>query len=173
MKEYNRVTNEIHAPKDLIERTKAAVKTEEQRLEKEEKKVVTFRKGIVAAAAILVVAVISIPVVRMGIGQPTGQASEWQENIGTKVMMGQEKEGMKKLERDQTMIEVVANLPIHSEEPEETVELEDVVVKVYLEAGETAIAEFTVGEISYQAIQEQGDIEKLLTDVEAYLKELP
>lgn len=173
MKEYNRVTNEIHAPKDLIERTKAAVKKEELRIEEEKKKTVVFRKGLVAAAAVLAVAVITVPAVRLGIGTQTGEESEWQDEIGGNVMLGQEKDEPGKLERDKTVIEAVTAPVIHTGEPEKSVEIEGVSVEVYLEENSDATADFTVGEIFYHAINKKGNIEKLLEDVEAYLRELP
>ena len=194
MKEYNRVTNEIHAPKNLIERTKKAVREEEQRMEEQQKKTVVFRRGLTAAAAILVVGVLTVPALYIGMGTQTSEESEWQEETGNKVMLGQEKDAApEKLERDRTGDEEAGNVAsgITASETkeseikaleqagdyseltqEEAVEVNGIMVNVYTDSDGVIIAEFAVDEVYYQAVQETGDMDKLLADIAEYLKQL-
>ena len=176
MKEYKSVTNEIHAPKELIEKTKAAVKEEEKRVMERRKNIVVFQKGMTAAAAVLIAAIIIVPVVRMRTGMlpedRTEIGDEWQEETVGKLMLGEEKEKPEKLGSNRTVIERGAwNEKPQGVAAELTYEINGVTVFMYKEQEGRVAAEFVCNGTTYSAVNENGSEEQLLEDIEEYLND--
>lgn len=180
MKEYNRATNEIHAPRELIEKTKKAViheekRIEEERMQKQNKKIITFSRGLTVAAAAVAVVMISVPVMRYGFAGNNGTGgveteSEWQDGNDMQLMLGQEQENLEKIEKENFMIEQGSWTEIHPGAiPEESVEIEGISVFLY-DAEEGIAAEFAVGDITYYGINEEGDREQLLSHIKEFLE---
>lgn len=171
MKEYNRATDEIHAPKDLIEKTKAAVQKEELCLKEKKKKTVALQRGGVVLAAALAIMILAVPALRVGMSM--GEENEWQEESNEKVMLGQDKDMPGKLDKDRTDIKVIEKVSENEKKvPDQMVELAGITVKVYADESGAVTAEFEVDGTCYYAVQKTGDMEKLLKDIENYIMEL-
>lgn len=173
MKEYNRVTNEIHAPEALIEKTKAAVRKEEQRVKDQPKKTLVFSKRLAAIAAVLVAAVIMVPVIRTGMNTSVGDGTgnSYQGETENPLRLGQETDTPEILSKDHTVITPGK----WTEKPEdaaagEVKERNGVRISLFAAEGKIA-AEFTVDGKLYSAVNEDGDEEQLLKDIEEYLEQ--
>lgn len=189
MKEYKSATNDIHAPKDLIERTKASVREEEKRVEKSRRKLITVSKGLTVAAAVIVVVIAAVPAVRMGIlrNENTELGADWQGQNDTQIMFGtgtaEEEPGKIGKERS-----IIKRGSIHDEYPEavlkEKCELEGIAVWLYDIEAETedgekskenvpvvihAAAEFNAAGKTYYAVSADADTKRLLGDVEEFI----
>lgn len=189
MKEYKSATNDIHAPKDLIERTKTSVREEEKRVEKSRRKVIAVSKAMMVAAAVIVVVIAAVPAVRTGIlrNENTRLDADWQGQNDKQIMFGtgtaEEEPGKIGKERS-----IIKRGSIHDEYQEavfrEKCEVEGITVSVYdimaeLENGvkskenEPAVihsaAEFNVAGDTYYAVSEDADTNRLLGDVEEFI----
>lgn len=189
MKEYKSATNDIHAPKDLIERTKASVREEEKRVEKSRRKLITVSKGLTVAAAVIVAAIIAVPAVRTGIlrNENTELGAGWQGRNDTQIMFGtgtvEEEPGKIGKERS-----IIKQGSIHDEYPEaifiEQCEVKGITVSVYdIEAENEdgvkfkenepviihAAAEFNAAGETYYAVSKDADTNRLLGDVEEFI----
>lgn len=189
MKEYKSATNDIHAPKDLIERTKASVREEEKRVEKSHRKLITVSKGLTVAAAVIVVVIAAVPAVRTGIlrNENAQLDADWQGQNDKQIMFGAgtAKEEPGKIGKERSIIKRGS---IYDEFPEavfrEKCEVEGITVSVYdieaeLENGvkskenEPAVmhtaAEFNAAGDTYYAVSKDADTNRLLGDVEEFI----
>lgn len=190
MKEYKRVINEIHAPEDLIERTKASVREEEKRVERSRRKLTAVRRNVAVIAAVVVTVLIAVPAVRFGIlknintdrAGNTQPEANWQEQKDTQITFGKENTEPKpeKIGKEQLII-MQGNLVDEYQEVtfKENWEIEGIKVSVYdIKAEQTGknnkvsigiAAEFHMAGVSYYVVDEKGDKDFLFDEIERYI----
>lgn len=179
MKEYNRQTENIHAPKELVEKTKAAVREEEKKLFEHVDRITAFVRGSAAAVAILAVIVISVPVIIHKTGGIAGNRTESNsealgENQG-KLLLSQDRQEPEILNRNRTVIKkgslcVTQKMPTQ----EESLKVKGIPVIIYEAAdkemnGRSLWAEFILEGESYTAVNEDNELEQLLEDIEDFM----